>query len=174
MSDPELPVLPVPPLAPFLLELLDCVCDTIAEFGQGPVCWCGIYPGSSVSWEYCGNCSDDMCGMAYIRPGDASPYQIFPAAEIDASCAWPLVHAVEVGIVRCMPTMEEDGTLPDAQTVTDAALGMVLDQMALHRAIRCCVKDSVDAVGLGSWTPVGPAGNCHAGFWTIYVDPTNG
>lgn len=156
------------------MELLDCVCENVAQYGQGDVCWCGIYSGSSVPLEHCVVCDSDTCGMAWVRPGAAAPYQTFPATQVDATCAWPILHAVEVGIARCMPTMNDDGSFPDAVSVSDASLGLVFDQFALHRAIRCCKTDTVDSVAIQGWTPVGPAGGCHAGFWTILVDPING
>lgn len=160
-----------PPIAPFLLELLDCLCEHVDQYGQGPVCWCGIYPGSQVSWEYCGECSSGTCGMAYVRPGTAQPYNTFPIGELDATCASPIFHNIEVGIVRCLPTAEDDGSLPDAKELTEAALGMVHDQFALHRAIRCCEYVKPATLAVETWQPVGPSGGCHGGYWTLFVDP---
>jgi hypothetical protein len=165
------PSFPIPPLATKLVEILQCVCENIETYGAGPVCWCGLYPGDSVAWDACGECDNGHCGMAYVKPGIAVPYQTFPVAQLDASCSWPISHSIEVGIVRCFPTSEDDGTPASADAVTEATLNMALDQAALYRAIRCC---SCSEIALAGWQPLGPLGNCVGGAWTMWIDPSNG
>ena len=164
----------VPPISPFLLELLDCVCEEVSTHGQGPVCWCGLYPGSQVAWDYCGACSEDICGMAFVRPGVANPYEFFPGGTDDITCQKPIAYSIEVGIVRCAPTMTEDGEPPSAADMTESTLGLMQDMWALHRAIRCCNENWTGfdaAVAINQWIPQGPEGGCVGGSWTIVVDP---
>jgi len=159
--------------AEYLTELLECVCSSVAEYGQGPVCWCGIHPGDNVSWEMCGGeCGDGVCGMAYVRPMTSFPYQEFPAASLNSQCELPIAHQIEIGILRCMPLMEDDGTFPDAAVITDAALGIEIDKAALLRGINCCQSSHVKSVE--AWQPLGPGGGCIGGVWRMYVDPING
>jgi hypothetical protein len=150
--------------------MLDCVCTALTERGQGPTCWCGLWPGADVAWDYCGECSDDgKCGMAYLRPDIAFPYSTFPFAEPDTNCKRPIGYRFEIGVVRCMPTMNEDGELPSEAEIREATLGLMLDQHALLCAIRECRAPGL--VSLEGWTPAGPEGGCVGGAWTIFVDP---
>ena len=163
------PVMRVPILT-YLAELLECVCTNLEEHGSGPVCWCGVYPGNAVSFESCDECSNGSCGSAYVNPGTTWSYQTFPSPAFDAACTLPLAYTIDVGIQRCFPTMEEDGTLPPAGVITETALNVMQDQWALHKAIRCCEFEQGKIV-LGSWTPIGPQGGCVGGFWTAYLNP---
>jgi len=151
-----------------MLELLECACAEVTVNGQGEPCFCGIYPGSNVSWDYCGECSRGKCGMVYLRPGETVPYTIFPRAELDDKCVLPLAFEMELGVVRCFPTMDESGELPDPADITAAALGLIADQYALYSAIKCC-ETSLRTLVIDRWTPSGPSGGCVAGAWTIYA-----
>lgn len=168
---PEWPEKKVPRITHGLLDLLECVCDALTVLGQGPTCWCGIYPGETVSWEHCGECDNGNCGQAYIRPATAFPYDIFPQQAFDATCANPLAYEIEVGVLRCFPTMDEHGDPPEDETITESALLLLEDQAALHTAIRCCDSPLLEGHLLGAWTPVGPNGGCVGGSWQVYLDP---
>ena len=154
----------------YLSALRDCICEALAKDGQGPTCWCGIWPGIEVAWDYCGDCGNGTCGMGYVQPGIVFPYSTFPFADTESNCSRPLAFQVEVGVVRCMPTMDEDGELPSESEITDTALGMVLDQRALFCAIRDCQARGL--VVVEGWNPAGPSGGCVGGAWSIYVDPS--
>ena len=45
-------------------------------------------------------------------PGIVFPYSTFPIAELRPDLRRPLAYQFEVGVVRCMPTMDDDGELP--------------------------------------------------------------
>ena len=102
----------VPPLvAMALVELADCVCEQLATAGAGPTCWCGVYPGAEVAWDYCGECNGGHCGMGWVRLRAVFPYDIFPT-----------------GIDR-LPLQETDGLVGRGR---GAALS------ADHHRRRCC------------------------------------
>jgi len=61
------PPVQVPSIVESLLALSDCVCELLVTHGAGSTCWCGLYPGAAVSWEYCGECQSGACGMGYVR-----------------------------------------------------------------------------------------------------------
>jgi hypothetical protein len=150
--------------------MLTCVCEALTEMGQGPTCWCGLWPGAEVAWDYCGECSDDgKCGMAYIRQDIAFPYSSFPFADSDTSCKRPIAYRFEIGVIRCMPVMNEEGELPSVDEVMATTLGMMADQHALLCAIRECKGTGL--VAIEGWTPFGPESGCVGGAWAIYVDP---
>jgi hypothetical protein len=147
-----------------LASLADCVCNELAETGAGPTCWCGLYPGATVSWEYCGECNSGRCGMGYVRLAAAFPYTTFPVQQIDTRCASPLGWAVEVGALRCLP-QPESGELLDVDGMAEIAIAQVLDASALHRAIKCCGVEAAVEV----YQPLGPTGGCVGGLWRAYL-----
>lgn len=147
-----------------MMELAACVCAELATTGAGPTCWCGMYPGAAVSWEYCGECDHDRCGMGYVRFAGAFPYSTFPQQFLDHRCTLPLAWAVEVGALRCVP-QSTDGSLIDPEAMADVAVNQILDASALHRAIKCCGVEAAVA----TYSPVGPSGGCVGGFWLAYL-----
>ena len=147
-----------------LTDLADCVCAELATTGGGEPCWCGMYPGAAVSWEYCGECSGDRCGMGYVRLAGVFPYSVFPNGLVDFRCTYPLAWAVEVGALRCLP-QPSDGEALNPILMAEVAVEQVLDASALHRAVKCCGLD----VAVERYVPVGPAGGCVGGFWLAYL-----
>lgn len=147
-----------------LADLADCVCAELATTGAGPTCWCGLYPGQAVSWDYCGECSGDRCGMGYVRLASVFPYETFPQQIIDDRCRRPLAWAMEVGALRCLP-QPSDGGLASPEEMSSVTISQVLDASALHRAIKCCGL----SVGVQSYLPVGPMGGCVGGYWLAYL-----
>jgi hypothetical protein len=152
-----------PTMSLTLVELTECLCMTMAEASSGPVCWCGTYPGAQVSWEYCGECAGDTCGMAYVRLAGIAPYDEFPIPTVDDRCTKPLFMGLEVGVLRCFP-QPEDGSLPTDDVLTEVALAQIADAEALYSVLVCC-----QGIGVGQYVPVGQAGGCVGGFWTAYA-----
>lgn len=164
---PEHPIaLPVPKAIEAIIDLAECVCGMLATEGAGETCWCGLYPGAEVSWEYCGTeCTADACGMGYVRLALATPYEVFPSPAIDDRCTLPMFWALEVGALRCLP-VPHDGSVLDVGPMAEVAIGQMLDARALRKAIKCCGH----SFGLGAWVPLGPSGGCVGGAWTAYLD----
>lgn len=156
------------PIAPtrlqaLLADLSTCVCTEL-EAATGPLCWCGVWPGDEVSWEGC-ECHD-ACGMGWARLVGSFPYESFPSPAVDVTCRLPLAYVVEVGALRCMPTANEDGSIPDPAAVAEAAMRQYADMDALYRALKCCPADQI---AVEAWVPLGPQGGCVGGGWTAYV-----
>lgn len=146
-----------------LVALAECLCQQLTEFGAGPVCWCGVYPGAQISWEGCSDCGVDRCGMGWVRLVQAFPYEVFPTPTVDGRCQMPLAFAVEVGALRCFP-QPTDGEPPDPAMTTEAAVMQMYDARAMYNAIKCC-STSV-SMAVQGYVPVGPAGGCVGGYWT--------
>jgi len=147
-----------------LAMLTTGVCEELRTSGAGPLCWCGLHPGAVVSWEYCGQCSGDACGMGYVRLAGVFPYSTFPVQIVDFQCTAPLAWVVEVGALRCMP-MPSDGEIASPDELALVTVEQVLDAQALYRALKCYGLE----VAVESYTPVGPAGGCVGGFWRAYL-----
>jgi hypothetical protein len=159
--------LPIPGIIVALTDLIECVCGLLATEGAGEPCWCGIHPGAQVSWDYCsgGECSSDMCGMAWVRPDLVFPYDSFPLPVVDPNCRKPLAWRVEVGALRCMPQPSTGELLTPVESMA-VTWGQILDARAIHKALQCCDV----SVTVEGYTPVGPQGGCVGGFWVGYVD----
>lgn len=152
-------------LASKVAELVECVCTYLSTEGGGKPCWCGFYPGSEVSWDYCGSCSGDTCGMGYVRIVDSYQSSNFPNQETDpVRCQSPLAVQLAVGALRCMP-MNEDGSLPTEAVMWEVGLAVMADMTAMLQAIDCCVDD----YALGAYEPQGPQGGCVGGQWTMWI-----
>lgn len=163
MSEPE-------PFTPSVLmlamdQLASCVCTEIAKSAAGPVCWCGVWPGEEVSWEFCGDCGNDACGMAWVRLNGIFPYDTFPAPVVDLGCRRPLAYNIEVGALRCMPVSDNEGELPSSEQITMTSMETYADLAALYRALLCC---DFEAIAVEAWVPVGPQGGCVGGVWGAY------
>ena len=157
------PIAP-PRIALALLELTECVCAELTDTGGGTPCWCGMYPGVSVSWDSCGECDGDKCGMAYVRLAGVAPYDLFPFPVVDDRCQKPLAWAVEVGALRCVP-QPSDGELLSPAGMSEVGIIQVLDARALWIAMKCCGLD----IGVEAWRPLGPSGACVGGAWTAFI-----
>ena len=161
------PTVMVPAVALALADLGDCVCSELAATGAGPTCWCGLYPGAQVAWDSCGDCGNSVCGMGWVRLDSTFPSQTFPQpADISVRCAAPLVYRIEVGVLRCMPTMP-DGGAATPEMLAGVVLGQAIDAAAIHRAMMCC---ETVRVAPETWLPRGPQGGCVGGAWTAYLD----
>lgn len=164
--DHTLPIAP-PQIAWQIVELVDCLCGMLEVEGGGRPCWCGAYPGASVSWEFCTECQGGSCGMGYVRPAGIFPYTTFPFPETDVHCASPLAWTIEVGALRCVP-QPADGEVLSPADMLDVTITTMLDARAIYKAIKCC--DAIPGAAIQFYTPVGPEGGCVGGFWTAFLD----
>lgn len=166
MSNPSFAV---PPIATVMADLVACLCTELEETIGGPVCWCGLWHGEPVPWDYCDGCENSKCGMAYARVIGAFAYDSFPSPAIDQRCSKPLGYTVEVGVVRCFPVMGDDGMLPTPDPVNSAVLTTYDDMMAMRRALVCCAAGTGAEVWLDQYLPVNEGG-CAGGTWSAFVN----
>ena len=158
---------PLPWISTKMLELNRCVCDALTNRGAGPVCWCGVAPGASVAWDFCTGCDNGKCGMGWVRLASTYPSSTFPQPADDATCKSPLAFSIEVGALRCMAGMGEDGEPPSEGDMLGTSLDLNADMLALHYAVECCFGSDMHA--LEPYQPVGPQGGCVGGLWVVTV-----
>jgi hypothetical protein len=151
-----------------MMELLGCLCDELESTLGGAVCWCGLWQGDPVPWDYCDGCDGGLCGMAYARLITAYPYDSFPTIALDQTCRKPLAYQIEVGVMRCFPIMDDDGSLPMPGVVSDAVLSAYDDMEAMRRALLCCGQTGVE-VWLGEYLPANEGG-CAGGAFTAFIN----
>jgi hypothetical protein len=155
---------------PLTTKLASCLCAELAKSGGPEPCFCGILPGDSVAYDYCSPCAGDQCGMAWVRLAAVVPMPSNTAGglTLPGRCAPALVGVFEVGVLRCAPTLGEDGELPSMADQLDAAELQASDMGAAGRAAACCFTDG-RIVTVGEWTPIGPLGGCLGGSWSVSV-----
>jgi hypothetical protein len=154
-------------LALLLAELSECLCDALAKDGAGRTCFCGVVPGASPSWDYCGECDGGLCGMGYIYVESVYPSSSFPVQDASSRCTVPFAARLGIGALRCAPIADESGALPDVDEMSEAFLGMNADMGAILSAIMCC--SAIDEYALEQWRASGPQGGCVGGEWQVVV-----
>ncbi|MDX2643482.1 hypothetical protein PV341_07815 [Streptomyces sp. PA03-1a] len=161
-------------------SVLACVCaaleTTAAEIEGQPGCPdCGacVVPGSP-AWDRC----DDPCseattgGQLSVNVARIYPSTTFPAEDREVrglrGCTPPPTTAVElvVTLLRCAPTLHENGCPPSCDELADAARILHIDQVTVYNAMLCCLPGTEPGrrrgrkFVLGASRTVGPEGGC--------------
>lgn len=85
-------------------------------------------------------------------------------------CALPeFLLTAELGIVRCAATVNDQGVAPSPAQITRDGEQSIDDMSALLGVLRC--TDGLRS--LLTWTPTGPEGGCHGGYWTYTMRVSN-
>lgn len=149
-----------------LLALATCLCAEIEDHPVTPkVCFCGVVPGEEVSFDYSGDC-ETACGMAWVRLLGAYPSAVIgEATNVPGNCGSMLGMDVEIGIIRCVQGMDEQGNPPSADALLESAMWQWEDMATIRRAVLCC-SGSKDFL-LGAYVPIGPQGGLVGGAWTV-------
>lgn len=126
-----------------------------------------LMPGVEVPRDF----ADGECdGQGWVRLSSVYPSTNFPEPDVTPARTWTqLGFDIEVGISRCLPTLDENNEPPTvAQNLAAVALQLA-DMAAMRRAIcKTMVTLKRDFV-LGSYTPEGPDGGTVGGYWPTSV-----
>lgn len=116
-------------------------------------------------------------GHAFARVVRVFPTGIsgapFPqAASVSLNCAHQLGALIELGIYRCVASLDANGNPPDSITRTDESARQIRDMSAIYATIQRNARPnwSKFPIVLQQWTPVGTQGGCAGGFWTLFID----
>lgn len=129
---------------------------------------------------------EDLCctGLGYVTLGDTwISSNSFPEQDIvrqaNAVCpppAWG--QTIKMGLVRCIPVMGENGSMPTCEEYTAAHIQNVYDSISLRRAA-CCLRTWVQTNFLGMsvviqrQTQGAPLGGCVERSVTIDIQFPN-
>src|SRR5690606_35524537 len=162
---------------PLAERLAECLCGLLSE--RDPVACCCVEPGAEVAWDDCTG------GQAWVRIvqeyplGDRFPHPQNSASPCGGVGGWAVV--LELGVLRCMPLPDGQGSLPSCQAEQDTAERIADDKHTMREAVFCCdwrdtPRDAFaspeDGLIVGPWTPVGPEGGCVGGTMTVTVHAT--
>lgn len=115
------------------------------------------YPGIGIAW-------DDCCdGQLTFQLQSMTP-RFRAGRSMMTPCAvawWDVV--IEVTILRCTPTINDQGIAPRPRKISESGLRMYDDMNTILSAI----QSRPEVVLVGNWTPSGPQGGCVGGAWTF-------
>ncbi|MBP2703524.1 hypothetical protein JOL79_06890 [Microbispora sp. RL4-1S] len=160
---------------PLAEALLACLCAELDDTVAGPVCVCCLAPGPEPA--DCCTCPGGE-GRAWVRVTRIFPTSArFPLPAVDPGrCATDGSYAVELelGVYRCVATIDDDGTPPSCDQRTADAVKLLDDAAAMRRAVSCCFPRTElgrgRAVVVGEWRPIAPEGGCAGGALLVTVE----
>lgn len=143
-----------------LNDLLGCACQCLNSFGSCP-CPCRIFISAGPPvWDLEACCSD---GQLTINVDRLFVYDSFPSEQQRVNtCQANIAADVSVVLLRCFPSLNDDGSAPNANQIGAASEAIYQDLYVLTNCIICnLVKrgKKQESVFRGSRI-VGPQGGC--------------
>lgn len=138
-------------------ELLDCACSSLEKTQCGCPSRAFVAVGT-VAWD---SCCDG--GQLWVAVDRIFPYGQFPGPISGAlNCAPPLAADIVIGILRCAPTLNDQGEAPTAEALSLSAAAVLEDAYTLETGILCCLAEHARArpFVVGNQRPLGPTGGC--------------
>lgn len=149
-----------------LNEILVCACNVLdhgladAAAGKcGCPCRAFVTAGTPV-WDAESCCSDGQLAV-FVR--DVYPFINFPSRGNDANiCSPSLAANITVQLLRCWPSMGEDGSAPTSPQIQTASNDIYRDLYLLTWGLVCCLKQHGRSrkFALTSSRIAGPQGGC--------------
>lgn len=179
---------PVPVPAPSLLvdpvaagiagDVLTAVWDAYgselaAAASLTPPCVVGLIAGQAIVADYCCDGVDaagDACqGQLTVRVSNVYPTVEFPNPRQDAipygpagdgtsGSSWAV--ELEVAVLRCAPTVDEEGNPPPIADQQASALTVLGDAGLIRHAVTGFAVNRDQAFTFGQYQPLGPEGGC--------------
>jgi hypothetical protein len=137
-------------------ELLDCACNAL----EATTCGCPCHAFVSVGVVAFDHCCDE--GQLWVGIDRIYAYGQFPAPAGVTTCAPPLAADLTIGILRCAPTMNDQGEPPSVEALSRSATQIYEDAYAVINGVMCCLAPHARArpFVIGNQRSLGPAGGC--------------
>jgi hypothetical protein len=118
-------------------EMLDCVCDALALESECG-CPCSAYVSAGQpAWD---DCCNGQLNVWLERPFF---HENFPTPTSEAQvCRSFLAGDFAIQLVRCAPTVDDNGTPPSDAELADSARRIYQDFYIALRALTCCLAES--------------------------------
>lgn len=157
-----------PKTSKFLLDLMGRYVDlALADLPEPkPTRVIRTQPGSVATWDGAKE------GQLWIRLQGLSPTPAATPARMNGAdlCAvaeW--VATFQIGIIRCAATMDSRGNPPSPEAITADGVEGIDDMASILRTL----ADARWTRSVMTWTPTGPEGGFHGGYWTFTVAMPN-
>lgn len=121
-----------------LTEILACACETLNAGESDCECPCRVFVTAGLPvWDSEACCSDGQL-TAHIER--IYTFGNFPAQTVGVNlCQTPLAVDIAVTLLRCFPTVKEDGRAPSASEIEAASLSVYRDMYLLTNGLLCCL-----------------------------------
>jgi hypothetical protein len=137
-------------------ELLDCVCASLEKTSCGCPCRAFVASGT-VAWD---SCCDG--GQLWVGVDRIYAYGTFPAPAGIVTCSPPLATDIVIGVLRCAPTINDQGEAPSAAALSASSAQVYEDAYAVTNGVLCCLTPTARQrpFVMGNQRPIGPQGGC--------------
>jgi hypothetical protein len=138
-------------------ELLDCTCAALEKTACGCPCYAFVSAGT-VAWDKC--CDG---GQLWVGIDRIYAYDRFPAPATGAiMCSPPLAADIVIGVLRCAPTLSDQGEPPSAEALSASSAQVYEDAYAVVNGVLCCLVPTQRErlFVMGNQRPLGPQGGC--------------
>jgi hypothetical protein len=134
-----------------------------------------VVPGAAVAWDDC--CAGQLAvaiTRTYLSDNFPAEYGGGPQGQT-GPCDPPwLVAELLVQLVRCSPTLDEQGNPPDCVALDANAYQLLEDGWVVRKGVSCRLGELVDADLLVDWRlgpqqSLGPEGGCAGSQLTVLV-----
>lgn len=154
-------------------ELLDCCCSALEK----TACGCpdrAFVSAGAVAWDRC--CDG---GQLWVGVERIYAYSAFPAPAGIINCFPPLAADIVIGILRCAPTVNDQGEPPTVDALNTSSAQVYEDAYAVTNGVLCCLVPTQRErlFVMGNQRPVGPSGGCTGSelrLTVALVDPPPG
>lgn len=155
---------------PVILELAGCL-QAEYEDADEKLDEVQLITGQDIAVDGLGE--DCNSAVGYVRFSLAFPSEgNFPAPEPSTSpCGTVFGYQITVGVVRCAPEMQDDGSPPPKIELNEFLRLQLADMAAMRRAISCCLADKFDdrLHSIIQYAPLPAQGGIGGGEWQLVV-----
>lgn len=144
--------------------LVECVCDAL-EAADRAACACGLTVGPpSPGPAGCCECDTSPGGsvsgfLERVYPADQTRDGIQEASRLENCRTGGTAADITLVVLRCYPSLDEQGNMPDLVDTTDAAHDLNTDMTVVWEALKCCGPNLVIRE---SAVDADPEGGCSA------------
>ena len=146
-----------------LAAVVECAVDGLTDAPERAF----VAPGQEVAWD----CDQVWVRVLTVEPRYPTSSNVRGATQAP-NCgpnAWDV--SIGVGAIRCVAVMDDQGSPPSSEVVTENGHEMTRDMLELLVAIQCCALPV--PLRIGSWAPQGPMGGYAGGEWTVSLTLLN-
>lgn len=154
----------------------DVLAALVEEPGAVPPCRVLVAPYLEVADDNC--CDDDECGgqlavtLDQLYRSDSFPLPQGLGVPTPCGCGGEPVAVMRARLTRCIPALNDDGTIPTPEALSEGAAVGIIDASALSNGVCSFVsRFPKDNAVPGIVTPVGPLGGCGSYEVTVTVAP---
>lgn len=160
-------------LSEILLGVLNELSAGLAAAGA-PAGLVHLAPGGEVAWDL--GCHD---AQLYLLATEIFPVMgpggpAFPNRDTTqrGNCPPGMIGvSLRAGVLRCVSTVDDNGTAPSAEAMTGEAVTGLLDMHTLMETLTCAVPaiPGVARLSLEKWAALGPRGGVAGGEWWFTI-----